>query len=93
MSEGKVLNRLIRATESGWEIEADPRHAELVIEQLGLKNEREVGTPGVSAQDEDDLDDDERLRGNDFTCFRGVVARCNYLGPDRPDCNFAIKEC
>ena len=36
MSEGKVLNRVLRATASGWEIEADSRHAELVIEQRGL---------------------------------------------------------
>ena len=92
MNEGKVLNRLIRATESGWEIEADPRHAELVIEQLGLANEKPLSTPGVSGQEEDDLDDDEPLRGGDITSFRGVAARCNYLWPDRPDCNFAIKE-
>ena len=25
LSEGKVLNGIIRATQSGWEIEADPR--------------------------------------------------------------------
>ena len=80
-----VLNRLIRVTESGWEIEADPRHAELVIEQLGLANEKPLSTPGVSGQEEDDLDDDEPLRGGDITGFRGVAARCNYLGPDRPD--------
>ena len=46
--EGKVLNRIIRCTEAGWEIEADPRHAELVMEQLGLTNERGCVTPGVS---------------------------------------------
>ena len=31
-TEGKVLNRIVRQTSDGWEIEADPRHAELVIE-------------------------------------------------------------
>ena len=36
--EGKVLNRIIRCTEAGWEIEADPRHAELVIEKLARCN-------------------------------------------------------
>jgi hypothetical protein len=91
--EGKVLNRIIRATGQGWEVEADPRHAELVIEQLGLASEKTVATPGVSGQDEDDLPEDVPLIGNDITCYRGVAARCNYLGPDRPDANFAIKEC
>ena len=90
-TEGKVLNRIIRATDKGWEIEADPRHAELVVEQLGLGNEKTVATPGLSGQDEDDLPDDVPLTGSDITCFRGVAARCNYLGPDRPDAGFAIK--
>ena len=45
--EGKVLNRILRHTSSGWEIEADPRHAELVIEpvsytHLTLSTNREV---------------------------------------------------
>jgi hypothetical protein len=91
--EGKVLNRIIRATTNGWEVEADPRHAELVIEQLGLISEKTVATPGVSGQDEDDLPEDLPLVGSDITCYRGVAARCNYLGPDRPDACFAIKEC
>ena len=38
--EGKVLNIMIRCSENGWEIEADPRHADLVVEQLGLTNEK-----------------------------------------------------
>ena len=54
---------------------------------------RSVATPGLSGQDEDDLPDDVPLVGEDVSAFRGVAARCNYLGPDRPDCNFAIKEC
>ena len=29
--EGNILNRVIRGTKSGWELEADPRHAELLI--------------------------------------------------------------
>ncbi len=33
-AEGKVLNRVLRCTKDGWEMEADPRHAELVVEQL-----------------------------------------------------------
>ena len=29
--EGKILNRIIRVTKDGWELEADLRHAELII--------------------------------------------------------------
>ena len=83
--EGKVLNRLIRCTEAGWEIEADPRHAELVVEQLGIED-KGVSTPGVSGLDEEDTEEDVPLEGEDATRFRGVMTRCNYLAVDRPDC-------
>ena len=90
--EGKVLNRIIRCTESGWELEADPRHAELVIEQLGVDAEKGVISPGVSGAEEEDHPEDKPLEGQDITRYRAVTARCNYLGADRPDCVFAIKE-
>ena len=35
-SEGKVLNRVVRWQKDGWQVEADPRHGELIIEQLDL---------------------------------------------------------
>ena len=30
--EAKILNRIVRRTEAGYEMEADPRHAELIVE-------------------------------------------------------------
>ena len=87
------MNRILRATDAGWEVEADPRQAELVIEQLGLTSEKAVATPGVSGIDEDDLPDDTPLLGLDIAMFRGTAARCNYSGPDRPDAFSATKEC
>ena len=33
VSEGKVLNRIVRCNEDAWSREADPRHAEFIIEQ------------------------------------------------------------
>ena len=35
--QGKVLNRVVSCDENGWRLEADPRHAELVVEQLGVE--------------------------------------------------------
>ena len=45
--EGKALNRIVRYTEEGYELEADPRHAELIVEQLGVGGNRPVITPGI----------------------------------------------
>ena len=82
--EGKVLNRIIRCTDVGWEIEADLRHAELVVEQLGILDEG-VSTPGVSGSEEEDEEDDVPLVGEDITRYRGVIARCNHMAADRPN--------
>ena len=73
-------------------MEADPRHAELLIEQLGLETDSGVGIPGLAGADEDDLDSDAPLEGLDVNLYRGVIARCNYVGIDRPNCLFAIKK-
>ena len=70
-----MLNRIIRCTDSGWEIEADPRHAELVVEQLGLAEEKGCATPGISGTEEEDNDEDFPLVGEDVTRYRGVIAR------------------
>ena len=85
--EGKVPNRLICCTEACWEIEADPRHAELVVKQLGIED-RGVSTPGLSGVDEEDDAGDDPLEGEDVTRYRGVIVLCSYLAAGRPDCFF-----
>lgn len=87
-----MLNRIVTCTDDGWTVEADPRHAELIIEQLGVDNCRSVVSAGVDGADEDDKEDDEDILGADLTRFRGVAARCNYLSFDRPDAQYAMKE-
>ena len=37
-SSGKILNRLIHVDSDGWKLEADPRHAELLIEAMGVRD-------------------------------------------------------
>ena len=60
--EGKGLNRLIRCTGAGWEVEADPRQAELVVDQLWIED-KGVSTPGVSGIDEENTEEDVPLVG------------------------------
>ena len=64
--KGKVLNRILRCTDVAWEIEADPRHFELVVEQNGIMD-KGVSTLGVSGSEEEDEEDDVPLVGEDFT--------------------------
>ena len=44
--EVRILNRVIRYCSDGIRLEADPRHAELVVRELGLDNAKSSKTPG-----------------------------------------------
>ena len=91
--EGKVLNRVVRQTRQGWELEADPRHAELIIEQMDVKKDKGVATPITDDLEHGDEEDDaEKLNEVDARNFRGVAARANCLSADRPDLQYAVKE-
>ena len=87
--ECKILNRLVRITADGWEIEADPRHGEILIRELGLGQGKGLTTPGV----DDGLDEDgPELQPEQQSRYRSLAARANYLALDRPDIQYAVKE-
>ena len=86
--EGKILNRVVRATPRGFEMEADQRHAELIIETLELEDNKGVATAGVDDPVEEDID----LEGEKIFGYRSLAARANYLAVDRPDIMYAAKE-
>ena len=92
VQEGEVLNRILRCDSSGWSLEADPGHAELVIEQLDVGSTRTAATPGIDGIEEIDNDEDVEIMGADSTGFRGVAARCNDLAFDRSDIQFPTKD-
>ena len=89
-SSGKILNRLIHVDSDGWKLEADPRHAELLIEAMGVRDGKGLATPGVDERDDDQPD--EMLDGQWAASYRSIVARANYLATGRPDIAFAVKE-
>ena len=90
--EGQILNRVVRATDKGYEMEADPRHAELIIEQLDLTNAKGVSSPGTDEPSADIEEEPEPLETEQASAFRAIAARCNYLAADRPDIMHAVKE-
>ncbi len=100
LREIRVLNRLIRWYPIGSaggervEYEADPRHVEILLAQLGLRvgSAKAVVTPG--AKDLDILDGKNltETSGVSPTEFRSAVMRANYLAADRPELQFSAKE-
>ena len=74
LHEGVHLNGLLRLYPPGaeggerWELEADPRHVEIMVSQMGLSDESiAVSTPGVRTTDEED---DKELGAEDRACYR-----------------------
>ena len=49
-SEMRILNKVVRATDSGITLEADPRHAELVIKELDLTTAKVSAVPRSKAE-------------------------------------------
>ena len=86
-----ILNRVIRVTSTGIEFEADPKHARLLAERLGLSGKSNgVTTPGEHSKSQPG--DEEKLPEGDRTYYRSLTMRAAYLSLDRPDIAFAVKE-
>ena len=88
----KVLNRTITYTGTGIEYEPDPRHAEIIVKDLGLEACNSVVTPGEAEEQITD-EVDKKLSAEQASKYKSIVARANHLAVDRPEIKFATKEC
>ena len=91
-SEVRVLNRILRWTSEGVEYEADPRHAEIVLQDMKAKGRRPVATPGMTGKKDATDEEDQEMSDQQATCYRAVTARCNFLSQDRADLQHSTKE-
>ena len=91
--EVKILNRVV-----GWDnakgltFEADPRHAEIIINQLKLSEAKMVFIPGTKDEGTTTADCELPLDEQQASQYRAIIARCKYITLDRPDPAFAVKE-
>lgn len=94
--EANIRNRIARITHNGYDMEAYPQHAELIIEQmLGENHEtgKPIMLPGADGDDKsNDNNEDVRLEGQDATVLRNIAVRCLYLFLDRPELQFSAQE-
>ena len=68
------------------------RHAELIVQTMGMERGKAVVTPGEE-EPAWKLEDNEKTLGPKTTLYRMVAARTNYLAADRTDIQYAVKEC
>ena len=90
--EERVLNRILRVGEQGWEYEPDQRHAELIIKGLGLEKANGVVCPCEDEQKWREEEHSQQLTPGEAREFRGIAARANYLALDQTDRQYATKE-
>ena len=90
--EERVLNRVLRVTEEGWEYEADQRHAELIVEGMNLSEANSVKSPSEDEKPWEEEDNDTPIPQKEAYAFRRLAARANYLAQDRADIQYAAKE-
>lgn len=92
VNEVRLLNRVLRWTSAGLEYEADQRHAELIIKELGLEAARSVSSP-YPAEGYPAVEVSKTVQGDsvESTKYRGICARMNYLAVDRPDIQYTSK--
>ena len=95
LREVRILNRIIRWENDGLCYEADQRHAELAVKELGLENCKAVTTPGCRESCVDNVDADGEgqtmLGPDEAKSFRSITARINFLAQDRADIQYACK--
>ena len=89
--EGLLLNRCISYTDEGIIWEADPRHTELVISELGLRGAKGRNSPGHRLSEPDPSS--AKLGPDQTAAYRPTAARLGFLAEDRWDLRFASKEC
>ena len=89
--EIRILNRIIEWAEEGIWYEADQRHADIIVRDIGiLERSKSLSTPGEK-QGVVSGNADEEQQGNEATLFRALTARGLYLAQDRSDIPFAVK--
>ena len=88
--EVKMLNRIIRYEGGQWQYEADPRHSDIIVEEMGMGDSRGTKTPCERAR-KDETEEEIFMNNADASKYRQITARANYLASDRPDIQYAVK--
>jgi hypothetical protein len=92
--EMSILNRLVAWDGRQLIYTADKKHRNIVMEDLGLQpgHSKALSMP-ISRESLEEMQmDGEELSSQEATEFRRLVARLNFLGQDRPDIQFSVKE-
>lgn len=86
----KFLNRALRWSPKGFELEPDVRHADRMIKDLGLENSKGTDSPGTKTVEKNILEACDLLDATEKKLFMSIAGTGLYLAIDRPDIQFAM---
>ena len=88
----KYLGRTVtwNMNKSQFEIEGDIKHVNLMLDEWGMNNCKEVDTP-MSKDGMESIDTGNELPASEATRARRAIARVNYMAQDRPDLAFVAR--
>ena len=84
----QFLGRDIAMRNYGYTWAGDPKHAQLIIQELGLQNANGVAVPVADDERHHGLettDDSRKMGAEEARSYRRGAARVNYMAQDRPD--------
>lgn len=84
-SQGNFLNRSIEWSSEGFALEADEKHAKVLIESLSMEGAKGVECPGSKATEKNLRDAEEELIAEWAAWYRSLAGRELYLVQDRYD--------
>ena len=85
-----ILRRIVTWDENGISWEADQRHSDILLQELGVTG-MNIKTP--AARDRQPASDDEDpLPAEQIFKYRSLAMRASYLSQDRPDLQYACRE-
>ena len=92
LKEETILNRIARVSSGGWEYEADPRHAQILVKAMNMEDAKAAATAGEDEKKWEEDEDAQELQEGQATEYRQLAARANYLAADRADVQYAVKQ-
>ena len=85
----RILGRLLSFHQGTYQMEADPRHVDILIRSFDVQ--KSCVAPGVkSSADEEDT---TPLEYDKASLYRSQVMRAAYLSLDRPELSFSVQQC
>ena len=88
-----ILGRKVSWKPWGIEWEADEKHREKLMEKFGYDEKtKPLNHNGESADHQDESWEEEKLKKEEATEFRGAAARLNFLSQDSPELMYPAKE-